>query len=238
MDHKNCVLTFVFMGMLAVFLSGGCSSGWFARKEPPKTVGELMELGEDHYDERRYEQASAVFQRVKDRYPYSSHAPIAELRLADVHYDRQEFEDAYLAYDEFERLHPKNERIPYVMYRKGMCAFEQVTTMDREQTHVFQARREFERLIRRFPEDAYSIKARNHLRQCLIYLSEYELSVAHFYFKMGKYRPALDRYTNLIENYPDMGHHHEALEYIGKCNEMIAQGPPPEEGILGKLWPF
>ncbi len=109
--------------------------------------------------------------------------------------------------------------------------------MDREQTHVIKARLDFERLIRRFPEDAYSIKARKHLRQCLIYLSEYELSVAHFYFKMGKYRPALDRYKNLIEYYPDMGHYHEALEYIGKCNEMIAQGPP-KEGILGKLWPF
>ena len=238
MDHKKGILTFVFMGMLAVSLLGGCSSGWFALKESPKTVGELMDWGEEQYDARRYAQASIVFQRVKDRYPYSSHAAIAELRLADVYYERKEFEDAYIAYDEFQKLHPKNERIPYVMYRKGMCQFEQVTAVDREQAPVIRARREFERLIRRFPEDAYSVKARKHLRQCLIYLSEHELSVGHFYFKMGKYRTALNRYKNLIENYPDMGHYHEALEYIGKCNEKIAQGPPPKEGILGKLWPF
>ncbi len=229
---------YIFTGMLAVFLSVGCSSGWFARKEPIKTVSELMDLGEKNYKERRYAEASEIFQRVKDRYPYSNYAPIAELRLADVHYERQEFEDAYLVYDEFERLHPKNERIPYVMYKKGMCEFEQVTTMDREQTHVFKARRDFERLIRRFPEDAYSIKGRKHLRQCLIYLSERELSVGNFYFKMGKYRAALNRYKSLLQNYPDMGYDHEALEHIGKCNEMIAQGPPPKKGILSKLWPF
>jgi outer membrane protein assembly factor BamD len=238
MDHKNGVLAFVFMGMLAVSLSGGCSSGWFARKEPLKTVGELMDLAEKEYDERRYEEASRIFQTVKDRYPYSSSAPIAQLRLADVHFEKYEFEDAYLAYDEFERLHPRNERIPYVMYRKGMCEFEQVTTMDREQTHVIKARRDFEWLIQRFPEDAYSVKAQKHLRQCLIYLSEHELGVARFYFKMGKYKPALDRYKGLIENYPAMGQYHEALEYISKCNEMIALGPPPKKGILSKLWPF
>jgi outer membrane protein assembly factor BamD len=238
----NLILKYIFMGVLLIFLLGGCSGiGWFSTPERPKTVGDLMKQGEKFFDERRYKESGAIFQRVKDRYPYSSYATIAEVRLADGHFEREDYEEAYTIYDDFERLHPKNERIPYVMYQKGMCEFEQITAMDREQSHAIRAKEDFERLIRRFPEDPYAYKARKHLRQVLIYLSEYELNVGHFYFKMGEYEAALNRYTYLIKNYPDMGHYYEALEYISKCHERIDQRNSSEEkesGILDKLWPL
>ena len=40
---------------------------------------------------------------------------------------------------------------------------------------------------------------------------------------MGKYEAALDRYTYLINNYPDMGQYHAALENISKCKEKLVQ---------------
>ena len=43
-----------------------------------------------------------------------------------------------------------------------------------------------------------------------------------YYYKMGKYEAAMKRYMYLIENYPDMGQYHEALEFIAKCKEQIA----------------
>jgi outer membrane protein assembly factor BamD len=230
------------MGILLVSLLAGCSiTNLFSKREQPTTVADLMDAGEKLFNQGRYAESGEVFQAVKDRYPYSGYAAIAEVRLADGHYERQEFEDAYLVYDEFERLHPKNERIPYVMYRKGMCAFEQITAMDREQAYATKARREFERLILRFPDDVYARKARNHLRQVLIYLSEYELSVGHFYFKMGAYEAALNRYTYLIKHYPDMGYYDEALDYISKCHAKIEQAKTAKKekpGILDRLWPL
>jgi outer membrane protein assembly factor BamD len=241
--QKTClILEYVFMGMLTVSLLGGCSIGkLFATQEKPKTVADLMEQGEKLFDQGRYAESGEVFQTIKDRYPYSGYAAIAEVRLADGHYERREFEDAFIVYDDFERLHPKNERIPYVMYQKGMCEFEQITAMDREQSHAIRSRREFLRLIRRFPENVYAGKAKKHLRQALRYLTEYELSVGHFYFKMGEYEAALNRYTNLIKHYPDTGYYHEALDYISKCHERIdkektAKNEKPN--ILERLWPL
>jgi outer membrane protein assembly factor BamD len=241
--QKIClILEYVFMGILTVSLLGGCSIGkLFATQEKPKTVADLMEQGEKLFDQGRYAESGEVFQTIKDRYPYSGYAAIAEVRLADGHYERREFEDAFIVYDDFERLHPKNERIPYVMYQKGMCEFEQITAMDREQSHAIRSRREFLRLIRRFPENVYAGKAKKHLRQALRYLTEYELSVGHFYFKMGEYEAALNRYTNLIKHYPDTGYYHEALDYISKCHERIdkektAKNEKPN--ILERLWPL
>jgi outer membrane protein assembly factor BamD len=238
----NLILKYILIGIFSISLLGGCSiSEWFSKKDEKNTVADLMEYGEELFDNKRYAESGLVFQAIKDRYPYSGYAAIAEVRLADGHFERKEYEDAYIVYDDFERLHPKNERIPYVMYRKGMCDFEQITAMDREQSHAIRARREFQRLIRRFPEDIYAIKAKKHLRQALLYLTEYELSVGHFYFRMGEYEAALNRYTNLIKHYPDTGFYHEALEYISKCNEKInfaATAGKEKPGFLRRLWPL
>ena len=242
MQKTHLILKYIIMGILSVSLLGGCSiSEWFATQKQSKTVADLMEQGEELFDSGRYAESGMVFQAVKDRYPYSGYAAMAEVRLADGHYERQEFEDAYIVYDDFERLHPKNEDIPYVMYQKAMCEFEQITAMDREQSHAIRARREFLRLIRRFPENVYADKAKKHLRQALVYLTEYELSVGHFYFKMGEYEAALNRYTHLIKRYPDIGYYHEALEYISKCHAKINQEKTTEKekpGFLERLWPL
>lgn len=187
-----------------------------------RTPAELMMRGRDYMDEGRYLAASEAFQQIKDRYPYSRFALRAELLLADTMFLRGQYNVAYELYDEFERLHPMNTDIPYVIFRKGECHLEQVSTIDRDQSHTHAAQDEFERLVKRFPNDRYAKIARKKLRKCLIYLAEYELYVGHFYFGKGNFRAAMGRYQYIIEHYPDMGQYHEALEYIRVCREKLA----------------
>ena len=213
-----------------MFLLGGCSlyEKYLGGKED-KRPAELMSDGMKNFERADYEEATEAFQQLKDRYPYSKYAIMAELKMADALYETEEFEEAYTAYDDFEKLHPRNESIPYVIYQKGMCNFRQVTAIDRDQSFTFKAKEEFDRLVKRFPSNEYANRARKNIRQCFIYLAEYELYVGHFYFKMGKYRTAMNRYTYLIQNYPDMGQYHEALEYIRRCKEKLRKQAPPVE---------
>ena len=220
----------ILLGTTVLLLLGGCSlyDKYFGGKED-KRPSELMDEGMTNFERGNYEEATEAFQMLKDRYPYSKYAIMAELKMADGFYEKQEFEEALAAYDDFEKLHPKNKNIPYVIYQKGMCSFRQVTAIDRDQSFTLKAREEFERLIRRFPRSEYANRARKNIRHCLIYLAEYELYVGHFYYKMGKYRTAMNRYTYLIQNYPDMGQYHEALEYISRCREKIKEKELPVE---------
>jgi len=190
---------------------------------------ELMARGMEKMDKGQYKAAVESFQMIKDRYPYSKYAVLAELRMADALYRTEEYDAAFEAYDEFEKLHPKHKHIPYVIYQKGMCHFRQMRSNDREQSHTLRAKEEFERLIRRFPRDDYAHLARKNIRKCLIFLAEYELNVGHFYFKMGKYKAALARYDYIIKNYPDMGQYSEALEYISRCKQKLAEGEKKKE---------
>jgi outer membrane protein assembly factor BamD len=230
MNRLSLVIRNILVGAIVMFLLGGCSlyEKYLGGKED-KRPAELMREGMKNFERGNYEEATEAFQRLKDRYPYSKYAITAELKMADALYEKEEFEEAYAAYDDFERLHPKNESIPYVIYQKGMCNFRRVTTIDRDQSFTLKAKEEFERLARRFSRSEYANRARKNIRQCLIYLAEYELYVGHFYYKMGKYRTAMNRYIYLIQNYPDMGQYHEALDYISRCKEKLKEKEPPAE---------
>jgi len=221
----NLMARFLLIGVAALLLISGCSYlGGVVEGDAEKTPQELIAEGVRDMERGRYTRAIEAFQDVRDRYPYSRYAVLAELRIADAEFYREEYDAAFEAYDEFEKLHPKNEYIPYVIYQKGMCHFKRMTSPEKDQHHTSKAKEVFERLVRRFPRSEYAKRARKNIRKCLLFLAEHELHVGHFYFKKGKYRAALARYNYLLQNYPDMGQYDEALEYISRSKAKLAQG--------------
>jgi len=187
-----------------------------------ETPSQLMKEGTRKYGKGYYSRALTSYQKLKDRYPYSKYATKAELRIADAHFFNGEYDEALIVYKEFEKLHPKNKNIPYVLYQKGLCHFNQMSTIDRDHTHSLRAKKEFERLIHKFPKNKYADQSRIKIRDCYIKLAKYELYVGNYYFKMGKFEAAINRYRYLLENYPDLGQAHDALESMRKCKEKLA----------------
>ncbi|MFC1822790.1 outer membrane protein assembly factor BamD [Thermodesulfobacteriota bacterium] len=224
MSKLNWLISTLLTGTLIVFLFGSCSYiERYLSGEDDKGPAELMDKGLNDLDAGRYSDASVAFQDIKDRYPYSKYAITAELKMAEALYRQKEYEQAYEAYDEFERLHPKNQEIPNVIFQKGMCYLEQVKSIDRSQLHTLKAKEEFERLVRKFPRTKHANMGRKKLRKCYLYLAEYELYVGHYYYRMGKYRAAMARFSYIIENYPDLGQYHEAMDYISRCREKLEE---------------
>lgn len=221
----RCLLGLFPLLILGSALMGGCALfGGLFPKEEEKTPAQLMSEGLNDLEKGYFQAAAEAFQKVKDRYPYSEHAVMAELKMADALYLREQYEEAYSGYAEFERLHPKNPNIPYVLYQKGMCYYRRMTSIDRDQAPAFQAKEEFERLVKRHPKDAFARRALVKIRECYIQLAEHELYVARFYFKKGRYRAAMGRYLYVLKNYPDVGQYHEALQFLGLSKDLVAKG--------------
>ena len=220
MRRLSSTIGHIIYGVFLISILGGCAE----KQADMNALGpeDLLAQGLRKLEESEYKGAVSAFQAIKDRYPYSKTVITAELKMADSYIIRKDFNSALSVYDDFERLHPKDSNIPFVMYQKGLCYLQQVKTIDRDQTDTVKAKEEFERLVNRFPESEWADKARASIRECIVYLAKYELYVGRFYFNMGKYRPALDRFTYLIENYPDMGQYNEALEYISRCKQRLA----------------
>ena len=98
-----------------------------------KTAEELRVEGLEEYEKGNYQKAIKAFEDLKDWYPFSKHAALAELKIADAYFHMEEYEDAVFAYEEFETLHPRNEKTPYAVYQIAKCYFIQVDSVDRDQ---------------------------------------------------------------------------------------------------------
>ena len=184
---------------------------------------ELAWEGMDAYENGRYDKAIAKFQKLKDYYPFSKYASLAELKIADAHYQRDEYEEAVFAYENFEQLHPRNEAIPYVIYQIGRCYYDQIDTPDRDQTSARKALEAVQPLIKQFPRDQYSTRAAEHIKTAQKSLAGHAYVVGVFYYNSKHYKAALHRFMSIISDYPDVGYHQKALEYIAKCEASIAK---------------
>lgn len=211
---KNLFLLFAI-----VLLLSGCSLFGTSR-EMEKTADELVSEGSSAFVSSDYKTAVKAYTNLKDWYPFSKYAILAELKIADAHYELEEYDEAILAYEEFEKMHPKNEAVPYIIYRMGLCWFNQLATVDRDHTPAKNSLIQFNRLIDQFPESDYAAQARGNIQKCLDNLSGHELYVANFYFKTKKYKAALKRYEDLVQNYPDSKESKEALNKIPECREL------------------
>ena len=206
---------------LTVLYASGCA--WFGNENIEKPAQDLIQDGVDAYDSGRYQEAIKNFEQLKDWYPFSKFAILAELKIADAHYQLKAYEEAILAYEEFEQLHPRNEAVPYVIYQIGRCYYEQVDTIDRDQTPAKKALEVFQRLTRQHPGDPHAVRAKTHITKCLQNLAGHEFYVGHFYYKSKNYKAALNRFLAVVTNYPDVGVHYRALRYIAQCEALIAR---------------
>jgi outer membrane protein assembly factor BamD len=160
---------------------------------------------------------------LKDFYPFSKYAILAELKIADSHYHLEQYEEAIFAYSEFEKLHPRNEAIPYVIYQIGLCYFVQIDTIDRDQTPAAMALSTFQRLNKQFPDNQYARSGAEHLTRCYKSLAGNEYYIGEFYYKSKHYKAALNRFMAVLSIYPDVGYHQKALQYIAKCEASLTE---------------
>jgi outer membrane protein assembly factor BamD len=231
----------VIQGLLAlvlVFAFSGCSTvkGWFGGKKdkgdrPPEV---LAEEGIKNLKKKKYDDAIETFEKVRDRYPYSEQALLAQLKVGDAYFFKKKYDEAYQAYREFEKLHPTNKAVPYAIYREGQCFYRQRSTIDRDQTYTQKAIDEFKRLKQKYPDSEYITKADYYLARCRKDLAEHEFYVAEFYYKAKRYQAAIDRYQGLTQDYPDFPQNAEAKQRIQECQELLAKEEKPR-GILSKV---
>jgi len=177
------------------------------------------------FEDGDYRGALKAFRTLKERYPYSRYAILAELKIGDAHFHRKEYPEAIAAYEEFASLHPKNEAVPYVLYQIGACYYEQLMTRDRDQTATREAISSFQRLIKSYPSSAQTNKAKERIQICRELLAENELYVARFYYKSEHYKAALARFERVLIDYNNVissETRREVEELIVVCKEKIA----------------
>jgi outer membrane protein assembly factor BamD len=230
--------------VLAIGLSGcGSTKGLWARIWGSSMPGpgdgaieadaDLALRAQERLDASDYVEAAQLFQQLKDQYPQSRYAMLAELRLGDAYYLNAKYIEAYGAYDSFSDRHPMNDAVPYALYQKGMCWFQRMNGIDRDQTPTIQAINDFAYLVEVYPDSRYATMAHARVAEAMNSLAGHEFYIGEYYYKRKDYAAAMRRFRGLIRAYPDSGYHPRAFTYISQYQDMLARGEIEEGNQRG-----
>ena len=227
MIKRNQKLPFTAFVLFFLLIIGGLTGCAFLLGEQrAETAEDLAEKGMEYFEDEDYHDALKAFTTLKERYPYSRYAILAELKVADAHFHRKEYAEAIAAYADFLQLHPKNDAIPYVLYQIGECYYKQLLSEDRDQTPTRRAITAFQRLLKEHPNSTYANTAKERIQDCRKLLAQHELYVAKFYFKSELYEAALGRFEGLLANYKDvlpLNKRTEVLNFVLACKEKLSE---------------
>jgi len=177
----------------------------------------LLREGDDLYAVKHYEDAVTRWKKVKESVTAPDIVALAELRIADAQFTNKSYIEAASEYESFRKLHPGNEHIPFVIYRLGLCYFNQITGIDTEQTPVKNAVAMFETYLRQYPSADGVKEVRDKLEVCRTKQLQYEIYVGRFYFRTEKYQAAIKRLEGALALFPKGKIQDETLFYLGRA---------------------
>jgi len=208
--RQKCACIVLMAGVIVLLLSlTGCArfKQLFSYFDPagskPETAEGLVQKGMYDFNHGKYRSSLEIFEKLKERYPFSQYSLLAELKTADSQYFLKSYQEAEQLYKEFEERHPSNEAIPYIMFQIGMCSYQQIDTIDRDTSGAVNAIQAFSRLLKSFPVSPYTEEARARILAATNFLANHEFYVANFYVRTASYKEAEARLAYLISTYPD-----------------------------------
>src|SRR5687767_2563830 len=159
------------------------------------TAKQNYDKGLTELKSENYQEASRYFSFVRQKFPFSKYAVLAELALADTQYKRGNYQEAIDAYKTFARLHPTHEKVEdgYVAFMICKCYVEDMPgdwflfppSYEKDQSAVRDAYRELSDFIDKYPDSQYLKDAKTIRLDVAARLIEHEVYVARFYLDRG-----------------------------------------------------
>ena len=168
-----------------------------------------------------YDKAIEKFQAIIDNYPYSEFEERAQLRIADAYFADSRFEEALAYYQDFADLHPQHQRVPYTLLRAALCHYNQIESIERDQTATRLATETLETLLREHPYAEETREGEEMMLTLRTRLALHMLEIGDFYLERTHWQSAAARYRRVLDEYPGLGLDARALYRLGFCLEMM-----------------
>jgi outer membrane protein assembly factor BamD len=199
------------------------TKGWSAQK--------LYAEASEALANGNYADAIKYYEKLEARYPFGRYAMQAQLDVAYAHYKDEEPDQAIAAADRFIKLYPNSPATPYAYYLKGIVNFNQgmgllerylpTDPSQRDAGAAVEAYKNFEDLVRKFPDTEYAKDARQRMIYLRNNLARYEVHVARYYYNRGAYVAAVNRTGYVLERYQRSPAARDALELMAAAYDKL-----------------
>jgi outer membrane protein assembly factor BamD len=199
-----------------------------------KPVDVLYKEGEQFFQDGKYEDAIAQWKKVKETYQSPDLTTKAELNIADAYFLNGDYIEAAAGYEDFRKLHPNHQQADFALYRQGLSHFNQIISIDTDQSPVRKAQETFASYLSLYPNGSQLAEVQTKNRECRDKQMQYELYVGRFYLKTNIYKAAIARFEESIKMFADSSRRDEALYYLGRAYLEDGQKSKGRE-VFGRL---
>ena len=191
-------------------------------KIPDKSAQALFADARESLDNGLYQKAIQILSAIDSRFPYGPISHQVQLDLIYAYYKSGDAAQGLALTDRFLRLNPAHANLDYVYYMRALIniatqenLFQDLAGIDRSDRDPTAARDAFNDLkivLENYPESKYAADSRQRMIAIKSRLAKYELSVARYYFKRGKY---------IVEYFSPSPETEAALEIMIMCYEEL-----------------
>lgn len=246
----NKILRLITTSVFIIFFTAGCSSKKNTKpKIADKPPVELYSEAKQALISANYEQATDILEALDSRYPFGAHTDQVQMDLIYAYYKRDETALALANIDRFIRLNPTHENLDYLYYLRGLShlATDQqyfqnlfgIDRFNRDPSHSLQAFKDFNYLIKFYPNSQYASDAQLRMIAIKDRLARYEIAVAEWYIKRDAYVAAINRSKLVLNNFPDTSSVKDALNIMIDAYDKLGLVEPKQnaEQILELNYP-
>lgn len=148
-----------------------------------------------------YEKASEKFELLEREHPTSDLAPRAQIRRAYSLYLNGKFIEAIAVIDNFVKQYPLDRDTDYMYYLRGLCYYDQVLDVGRDQDLTIKSIDAFKLLIAKYPSSMYSRDAKLKIEYATNLLAGKEMEIARFYLNQNQYIASINRFKIVVDKY-------------------------------------
>lgn len=240
MAKKNFLNSNTVVLIAACFLLASCST--FSSSETPIVESNsdvLFKEGMESLNKGNYKDAIEKFETVEREHPASEIAPNAQIRRAYANYLDGNFNIAVLTIDEFVKQYPYHKDVPYMYYLKGLCYYDQIVDVGRDQDLTYKAINALNELVERFPNSVYAKDSKLKLEYAVNNLAGKEMEIGRFYLKKNNLISALGRFNTVIERYQTSIFTPEALFRLAEIHYAMGDLEQAQKftAVLGHNYP-
>ncbi|MDX1924211.1 MAG: outer membrane protein assembly factor BamD [Rickettsiaceae bacterium] len=172
---------------------------------------EAYKAGLELLKKQKFNDAAEKFGDIYFQHPGAPITSFAELMEAYSLFKTKKYLDAIDVIDNFAVIHPTHQDMPYALYLKGLCYYNQILDVYHDQDITKNAKQIFEELISRYPNTTYAKDAKAKLNLVYDHLAGKEMEIGRYYQKRLNPIGAINRFSTVVNDYQTTSHTQEAL---------------------------
>jgi outer membrane protein assembly factor BamD len=189
---------------------------------PPGTVNPdqfLFDRGTAAMGRKHYLEAREYFRKIVDSYPQSPRRAEAKLGMGDSYVAENRIDSDILAvnqYHEFLQFFPTHPKDDYAQYEICVAQAREILSAERDQTATAEAVKQDEVFLDRYPASPYRPDVEKLHRAAEDRVSDHELRVGMFYFRLKGFGGATDRFNYLLAHDPNYTNRDVVYYYLAE----------------------